>query len=232
MRVIELKNVVRRYASTTILEKLSLTINAGQALCLFGPSGCGKTTLLRLLARIDRPQEGAIFTDGHCVNHPDNVVAPVPGQIGMVFQDRALWPHLRVRAHLDFVLGGRGVSRHERRTRIDAMLTTCRIRALDRAYPAELSGGEQQRLAIARALITTPSLLLLDEPLANLDADLRSVMLDEFNRCKQAGATLVFATHDPAEAEALGDIMLRMEAGHFRVESVIHDPNQDSNKGI
>ena len=220
MGVIEVRNVTKRFGAAIAIDRLSVSVNDGQALCLFGPSGCGKTTLLRLIARLERPSEGEILFDGRCVNSPVTADFPIPGQIGMVFQDRALWPHVRAGAHLEFVLGGMGLSRRERRSRAEAMLTMCQIGELRRAYPAELSGGEQQRLAIARALVTAPPLLLLDEPLANLDAALRGRMLDEFCKHKRRGATIIFATHDRAEAEALGDVILRMDAGRYRIESV------------
>ena len=220
MVTIEVRKLTKRFGPATVLNQLSVSVGKGQALCLFGPSGCGKTTLLRLIARLERPHEGEILLDGQCVNSPVTTHFPTPGQIGMVFQDCALWPHLRAKAHLEFVLQGMGLSRHERRHRTETMLTACRINALHRAYPAELSGGEQQRLAIARALVTTPPLLLLDEPLSNLDADLRKRMLDEFHKHKRRGTTIIFATHDPAEAESLGDVMLQMDTKHYTIESI------------
>jgi ABC-type sugar transport system ATPase subunit len=210
MGMIEIRAVTKRFGTSIAVNRVSASVERGQALCLFGPSGCGKTTLLRMLARLERPDEGEVLIDGRCVNSPARVASPAPGEIGMVFQDLALWPHMRARAHLEFVLGGTGTPRRERRTRAEAVLESCQIAEYRQTYPSELSGGEQQRLAIARALAPAPPLLLLDEPLANLDAGLRDRMLNLFQEQKRRGATIVFATHDRGEAEALGDSTLIM----------------------
>ena len=148
------------------------------------------------------------------MNAPGAFVPPVERGIGMVFQDFALWPHMRVAKHLDFVLRGRGLPRHARALRAGAMLELLHLRDRRGAYPGELSGGEAQRLAIARALITEPRILLLDEPFANIDAELRQDIMDEVLRRKHSHrAAILLATHNADEAELLGDRLFRMQNG-------------------
>ncbi len=218
MPVVEVREVAKCFGDTVAVEGLSFSAQAGEALCLFGPSGCGKTTTLRLIAGLEQPERGAVWVDGQRVNGVGGTTAPRPGTVGMVFQDLALWPHMRVRRHVDFVLRGAGLSRKQRHDRVRRVLETCRMWAQRDAFPAALSGGEQQRLAIARAIAANPSLLLLDEPFANLDATLRDRFLAEFRRRTQHGTTIVFATHDRAEADALADKVLLMEAGQYRMQ--------------
>jgi iron(III) transport system ATP-binding protein len=213
MPLVEVRNISKQFGNTTVLRDLSLIVRCGQALCLFGPSGCGKTTTLRIIARLERPNAGEVVVDGRRVNSVGERVPPSPGALGMVFQDLALWPHMRVRRHIDFVLRGAGLKRAQRLERIRDAIERCRLSGCERAFPSDLSGGEQQRLAIARAIAPDPSLLLLDEPLANLDSDLRDHFLAEFRRRKQNGATLIFATHSCPEAEALADEILLLTNG-------------------
>lgn len=198
---IEVRSVTKRFGRRLVLDKFSLSIAAGACVTLCGPSGCGKTTLLRLIAGLETPDEGAVAI----VEMNGGTRPPYDGTIGMVFQDLALWPHMRAARHLGFVLRGRGLARWERRGRIHELLTLTGLDAVARSYPAQMSGGEQQRLAIARALATEPRLLLLDEPFANLDAVLRERLTCELARRKEAGVTLVIATHDPEETRALSN---------------------------
>lgn len=217
---VEARDISKRFGQTVAVKRLSFSVAAGESVCLFGPSGCGKTTTLRIVAGLERPTEGALWIDGDCVNAPADSRPPRPGTIGMVFQDLALWPHMRVERHPDFVLRGLGLSRRDRLDRIRRVLEVCRIAPYRRAYPAALSGGEQQRLAIARALAAEPPLLLLDEPFANLDADLRRHFLGLFLEQKRRGTTILLACHDRQEAELLADRLLIMESGRYRVEEV------------
>lgn len=235
MPAVELQDVHKRFGDAVAVSGFSLRVEPGEALCLFGPSGCGKTTVLRLIAGLEKPDKGRIAMD--ISDHPGANVAqasrlhdqaprsgldvaqasrlhhqvPRQGAIGMVFQDGALWPHMRARKHLDFVLRGTGLTRSERRDRIQCTLEACCLWEQRDAYPAELSGGECQRLAIARALATNPTLLLLDEPFAHLDEALRDHILSEVRRRVDAGVTVIVATHDRDEAQALGARIMTME---------------------
>ncbi|MDQ1257460.1 MAG: iron(III) transport system ATP-binding protein [Candidatus Hydrogenedentes bacterium] len=215
MPSVEFREVTKRFGAIVALDALSFSVDSGQALCLFGPSGCGKTTALRLLAGLESPDSGEIHVDGEWIDAPGRPMIPIPGAIGMVFQDLALWPHMRAARHIDFVLRGTGLDRAERNARVRQTLEQCRLSDCARAYPAELSGGQRQRLAIARALAPDPPLLLLDEPFASLDGDLRAHFLALFNEHKRDGATVVFTTHRRDEADALADVLLLMD-GHAR----------------
>jgi len=192
------------------LGNLSFAVGQGELLCLSGPSGCGKTTTLRLIAGLERPDRGAVLIGAEPTADEGKPNMPEAGGVGMVFQDLALWPHMRVERHLDFVLRGRKLSRASRRERVHAVLDTCRLLDRRRAHPSELSGGQQQRLAIARALATNPGLLLLDEPFANLDADLRDHFTEEFRKRNREGTTIILASHDQEDAEAMGGPVLAL----------------------
>lgn len=211
MLAIECHNLSKRFGTLPVLADLSFSVEPGRALCLFGPSGSGKTTLLRLIAGLERPDVGSIRLFDQIVADEGLSVPPAERNIGFVFQDFVLWPHMRVERHLDFVLRAANLPRRERRERIAELLDTCRLENKRRAYPAELSGGQQQRLAIARALANRPSLLLLDEPFSNLDADLRAHMAAEFCRLKtESNVTLVLATHIIEDAAAFTDATLHI----------------------
>ena len=210
MEAIELRNVTKRYGDTCAVEGLSLAVAPGEAVCLFGPSGCGKTTALRLAAGLERPDAGQVFRHGVEVWATGRPKPPEPGALGMVFQDGALWPHMRVQRHLDFVLRDVCPGRTARRDRVHALLAACYLTPLRRADRADLSGGEQQRLAIARALAADPPILLMDEPFADLDAALGDHFVDAFRQRKRAGAALLFATHSRTQAEALADRIVEL----------------------
>ncbi|MBN2311089.1 MAG: ABC transporter ATP-binding protein [Candidatus Hydrogenedentes bacterium] len=210
---LEVVGAAKRFGPVIAVQDLSLRIEPGQALALFGPSGCGKTTLLRVIAGLERPDAGRILIDGALADDSGRGPFMLPSRrgIAMVFQDFALWPHMRAKRHLDFVLRGRGLTRHERRERIARALDLCRLHDRRRAYPAELSGGEAQRLAIARALVVEPRILLLDEPFANLDVPLRECIIDELLRRKRDHTlTILLATHNREEAIRLAGRILYM----------------------
>ena len=191
---------------TEVLRDISLRVEAGSFLVLLGPSGSGKTTLLRCLAGIERITSGTIAIGGRTVADGRTHLPPDRRDASMVFQDYALWPHLRVRDNVAFALRRRRVAGIEARNRAEAMLERVGLRGLADRYPNELSGGEQQRVALARALIGDTGLVLCDEPLSNLDADLRERMRVEISSLvRDAGATTVYITHDQAEAFALAD---------------------------
>jgi len=200
----------------TALRDVSLAVDPGTFLVLLGPSGSGKTTLLRSLAGIERITSGTIMIGGTVVADGRVHVPPDRRDASMVFQDYALWPHLRIRDNVAFALRRRRVSRAEARVRAEAMLARVGLGALVERYPNELSGGEQQRVALARALIGDTGLMLCDEPLSNLDADLRERMRVEISALvREAGATTVYITHDQAEAFALADVIGVLERGRL-----------------
>jgi len=193
-------------AAAPALRDVSLDVAPGTFLVLLGPSGSGKTTLLRCLAGIERIDSGRIALDDRVVADGRAHVPPDQRDLSMVFQDYALWPHLNARDNVAFALRRRGLPRAERRTRALAMLDRVGLDGLGHRYPNELSGGQQQRVALARALIGDTGLILCDEPLSNLDADLRERMRVEISSLvREAGATTVYITHDQAEAFALAD---------------------------
>jgi ABC-type Fe3+/spermidine/putrescine transport system ATPase subunit len=195
--LLRLAAVTKRFAGRAVVENVSLTVAAGEIIALLGASGCGKTTTLRLIAGLETPDEGEIWIGNQRVAAAkQNFVPPHRRGIGFVFQDLALWPHLTVEGNLDFVL------------------RMVRAEAFARRHPGQLSGGEQQRVALARALVGSTRLLLLDEPMAHLDAHLKAELLEELKSLQhRLSLTTVYITHDPAEAEALTPRSVTMEAG-------------------
>ena len=212
---LRLTEVTKRYGTRAAVEGLSLNVDAGQRIVILGPSGCGKTTLLRLIAGLERPDAGEIWLAGRLVAvRGRNLVPPHERRLGYVFQDLALWPHLTVKESLDFVLESVGLPRAVRATRIRETLTLARIGALADRHPHELSGGEQQRAALARALVGRPQLILFDEPFSSLDSDLRVALREEVGRLQRSlHLTSIYVTHDLEDATALADRIVRIHQG-------------------
>ena len=203
MSQIVLKNIDKFYGSNHVLKNLNLTVNDGEFMTLLGPSGCGKTTTLRVIAGLEKPQNGTIEMDGHLVVNAKELYFEDPGKRGMnlVFQSYALWPHMTVFQYVAFVLNVQKVPKEETKRRVMDALERMRIEQYADRYPSELSGGQQQRVAIARAIVSQPKVLLLDEPLSNLDAKLRIDMRSEIKRLHhEMGTTIVYVTHDQVEA--------------------------------
>ena len=195
-----------------VLRDVSLGIDAGAMVCLLGPSGCGKTTLLRLIAGFEEPDAGTIALEGRQVSAPGRVVAPEKRQVGMVFQDYALFPHMTVAQNIVFGLYRRPAS--HRRRRLADLLQLVGLEDMGRRYPHELSGGQQQRVALARALAPGPQLLLLDEPFSNLDVNLRRQLRHEMREVlRQTNMTTVLVTHDQEEALSFADHVAILDAG-------------------
>jgi iron(III) transport system ATP-binding protein len=211
------ENVTKEFPGGSVaLRDVSLQVAPGNFVVLLGPSGSGKTTLLRCLAGIERLSSGRIVIGGTTVASDRVHVPPDQRDLSMVFQDYALWPHLRVRENVAFALRRRRLGKPDVRARTQAMLERVGLGALADRYPNELSGGEQQRVALARALVGATGLILCDEPLSNLDADLRERMRVEISSLvREAGATAIYITHDQAEAFALADQVGVLEKGRL-----------------
>jgi iron(III) transport system ATP-binding protein len=211
---VELRNLVKRYGATPVVDNVSLHIDHGQLVCLLGPSGCGKTTTLRLIAGFIEPSEGEIQVGDRVVSSPARTLPPEQRNMSMIFQSYALWPHMTVSGNVAYGLKLRKMDKEAIRQRVSAILATTRLEALADRYPGELSGGQQQRVALARALIVEPETLLLDEPLSNLDANLREEMRFEVRRLHdEYRYTTVYVTHDQSEAMTTADLICVMNAG-------------------
>lgn len=206
----------KRYGTTQALAGVDLDIEPGRFLVLLGPSGSGKTTLLRGIAGIEDFDEGTIrFGDTLISDHRSTVPAE-RRDVAMVFQDYALWPHMTVAQNVEYALRRRGFRADHRRTLVASRLETVGLEGLGPRYPHELSGGQQQRVALARAVVAEPALLLFDEPLSNLDADLRERLRVEISTLARAsGATSLYITHDQSEAFALADEIAVLREGHL-----------------
>ncbi len=213
MAFIEIKNLLKRYKTVEAVKRISLEVKQGEMLTLLGPSGCGKTTTLRCIAGLEKPEEGDIRIDGKSML-AEGFVPPSKRGIGMVFQNYAVWPHMRVLQNVVYGLKLQKISKKSIRERGQAVLEMVGLSGLENRYPGQLSGGQQQRVALARALVRNPKVLLLDEPLSNLDAKLREKMRFEIKSLvRRMGITSVYVTHDQAEAMVISDRIAVMESG-------------------
>ncbi|ABL69186.1 MULTISPECIES: ABC transporter ATP-binding protein [Paracoccus] len=216
MTGLRLSNIGKSYGETRVLSGIDLDIAVGEFVAVLGPSGCGKTTLLRLVAGFDRPDEGTITLGDRQVAGGNVMVPPEGRGIGIVFQNYALWPHMSVAENVGYALKVARLPRAEREARVARALDTVNLAPFAGRRPADLSGGQRQRVALARCLAAGSDLVLLDEPLANLDVHLRATMEDEFHRFhRESGATLVYITHDQSEAMALADRIAVMDKGRL-----------------
>ncbi len=214
MASVELRGLTKRYGPLAVVDTVSLTIEHGSLVCLLGPSGCGKTTTLRLIAGFVEPNGGEIRVGDRVVSTPQQSLPPERRNMSMIFQSYALWPHMTVAENIVYGLKLRKIDAGTIRRKLDAILSTARLAPLADRYPGELSGGQQQRVALARALIVEPETLLLDEPLSNLDANLREEMRFEIRRLHdEYRYTTVYVTHDQAEAMTTSDVIAVMNAG-------------------
>jgi iron(III) transport system ATP-binding protein len=211
---VELRGLTRQFGSLKVVDDVSLRIDHGQLVCLLGPSGCGKTTTLRLIAGFLEPTEGEIHVGDRTVSSPARTVPPENRKMSMIFQSYALWPHMTVAENITYGLRLRKLDRDTIGKKLAAILATTKLEPLAQRYPGELSGGQQQRVALARALIVEPETLLLDEPLSNLDANLREEMRFEIRRLHdQYRYTTIYVTHDQSEAMTTADLIAVMNAG-------------------
>lgn len=217
MASLDISGASRRYGSHAAVAGVDLAVSDGAFVALLGPSGCGKTTLLRLIAGFEVLQAGEIRLGGETVSRPGWVLPPEERGIGMVFQSYALWPHMTVAGNVEFALKVRGLDRRARTEKVQRALDLVGLAGYADRKPDALSGGQRQRVALARCLAMEPRLILLDEPLANLDAHLREAMQSEFRRVhREAGTTFIYVTHDQAEAMALADQIAVMDGGRIR----------------
>ena len=214
---IRLVGLTKRYGDVGALDSLTLDVAPGELVSLLGPSGCGKTTTLRLVAGFLTPEAGEIWVGARRMSSPDAVVPPERRRMAMIFQSYALWPHLTVAQNVAYGLRFKAeLSRAERGHKVAEMLKVVQLGGLEARYPGELSGGQQQRVAVARALVVEPEILLLDEPLSNLDANLREEMRFEIRRLHEAfGITTLYVTHDQAEAMVISDRVAVLEHGRL-----------------
>jgi iron(III) transport system ATP-binding protein len=211
---VELRGLTKRYGPLAVVDDVSLTIEHGRLVCLLGPSGCGKTTTLRLIAGFVEPSAGEIRVGDRLVSSPARTLPPERRNMSMIFQSYALWPHMTVAQNVAYGLELRKLDRDTIKRKLDAILATTHLQQLASRYPGELSGGQQQRVALARALIVEPETLLLDEPLSNLDANLREEMRFEVRRLHdEYRYTTVYVTHDQSEAMTTADVIAVMNAG-------------------
>ena len=216
MASVALRGLTKRFGSQTVLDNISLNVESGQLVCLLGPSGCGKTTALRLVAGFMEPTAGEIALGDRVVSSPARTLPPEQRNVSMVFQSYALWPHMTVAQNVAYGLELRKLARADIAKKVAAILATTRLAPLAERYPAELSGGQQQRVSLARALIVEPDTLLLDEPLSNLDANLREEMRFEVRRLHDAYRyTTIYVTHDQSEAMTTADLIAVMNAGRI-----------------
>ena len=207
--ILELKNLSHSYDGSEIsLKNISLTVNKAEKVSILGPSGSGKSTLLRLIAGLEKPYSGTITIQGKIVSDQDHMVAPEKRNVGLVVQNKALFPHLTVEKNIGF-----GIRKNQEKTKIIAnLLSLFKIEHLSNKYPHEISGGEQQRTAIARSMAPSPELLMLDEPFSALDRELKEELYAELNHIfKERQQTIILVTHDLDEAKVLSDKQINLE---------------------
>ena len=214
MASVELRGLTKRFGSLAVVDDVSLRIDHGQLICLLGPSGCGKTTTLRLIAGFLEPTDGEILVGDRLVSSMARTLPPEQRKMSMIFQSYALWPHMTVAENITYGLRLRKLDRDAISKKLKTILETTKLGVLAQRYPGELSGGQQQRVALARALVVEPETLLLDEPLSNLDANLREEMRFEIRRLHdQYRYTTVYVTHDQSEAMTTADLIAVMNGG-------------------
>ncbi len=216
MASLDLEKLSKRYVDVVSVDGIDLSVRHGEFVCLLGPSGCGKTTTLRMIAGFIEPDGGEIRVGGKTVSSVGSVVAPERRNMSMIFQSYAIWPHMTVRDNVGYALKMKRMPSAERSARVDELLKAAKLTAQADRYPAELSGGQQQRVALARALAAKPDILLMDEPLSNLDANLRHEMRFEIRRLHDAFQyTSLYVTHDQIEAMTMADRIVVMNAGRI-----------------
>ena len=214
MATLTIRNLTKSYGKTQVLKSFSEVFQDGEFVTLLGPSGCGKTTMLRMIAGFEIPTSGEIWIDDQLVSGGKTLLPPEKRDIGMVFQSYAVWPHMTVFENVAYPLRIQHVKKPELDSRVRRMLEVVHLSQYAERLPNQLSGGQQQRVALARALLAQPKLLLLDEPLSNLDAKLRESMRFEIKDiARESGITVVYVTHDQTEAMAMSDRIFLLNGG-------------------
>lgn len=214
MSIITIDHVTKQFGDTVVLKEFTDEFRDGEFITLLGPSGCGKTTMLRMIAGFEKPSSGEIRIDGETVSSRDVLVPPEKRGIGMVFQSYAVWPHMNVFDNVAYPLRIRSRPKEEIREKVEQVLEIVHLGRFAQRMPSELSGGQQQRVALSRALVAQPRVLLLDEPLSNLDAVLRERMRFEIKEIqKKLGITVVYVTHDQSEAMTMSDRVFVINSG-------------------
>jgi ABC-type Fe3+/spermidine/putrescine transport system ATPase subunit len=215
MSALEFQSISKHYGTRTVVRDLTFQIRSGERLVVHGPSGCGKTTVLRMLAGFLAPDSGTILIGGKPAAANGRIlIGPERRDLGMVFQDLALWPHMTVSQNLEFALKAQGLSGPIRARRVGEMLARVRLAGFEGSYPTRLSAGQQQRVAIARALVAQPLALLMDEPLSNLDDELKDELCGQILDLHAGlGFTLVYVTHSKEEMRRIGTRAIRLRDG-------------------
>ena len=214
MATVTIKHVTKAFGDNVVLKEFNETFGDGEFITLLGPSGCGKTTMLRIIAGFEKPTSGEVYIDDQLVSGGKTFIPPEKRNIGMVFQSYAVWPHMNVFDNVAYPLAIKKVPKAEIKKSVDRVLGVVHLSQYAERFPSQLSGGQQQRVALARALVAAPRLMLLDEPLSNLDAKLRESMRFEINEIqRQMGITVVYVTHDQNEAMAMSDRIFLINRG-------------------
>lgn len=216
MSTVKFSNVKKSYGDVKVIHDFSLEIKDGEFVSFLGPSGCGKTTCLRMVSGLETNTGGLIQIDDTIVSDPDNkkIIPPEKRKVGMVFQSYAVWPHMNVFDNVAYPLKVAKTPKAELKKRVDEILNIVELNGLEKRMPSELSGGQQQRVALARGLVAQPKVLLLDEPLSNLDAKLREKMRGDIRKIQQDfGITCIYVTHDQIEAFTMSDRIVIMKDG-------------------
>ncbi len=214
MATVTIKHITKAFGDNVVLKEFDETFRDGEFITLLGPSGCGKTTMLRIIAGFEKPTSGELYIDDQLVSGGKTFVPPEKRSIGMVFQSYAVWPHMNVYDNVAYPLTIKKEPKAEIREKVERVLDIVHLSQYADRFPNQLSGGQQQRVALARALVAAPKLLLLDEPLSNLDAKLRESMRFEIKEIqRQLGITVVYVTHDQTEAMAMSDRIFLINRG-------------------
>ena len=232
MHIIELNNITHAYGAKKVLEDLSLKIDSGKLTCLLGGSGSGKTTILRLIAGLEIPEKGKIFIDNRLVTDEQQILIPPDERnLGFIFQDLALWPHFTVYENVAFGLKERKDQQIEKK--VTEMLSFFDLEAFAEKYPHQLSGGQQQLVAISRALVLEPKILLMDEPLSGLDVKLKRKILEHIKDLKKNfDVTLIYVTHDHREAFAIADQIIVLNDGKVVETAGVEEIKRSKNEYV
>ncbi|HEC31695.1 MAG TPA: ABC transporter ATP-binding protein [Deltaproteobacteria bacterium] len=210
--MVTIKNLCKSFGKREVLKKLNLEVAEGEIISIIGPSGAGKTTLLRLIAGLEVPDKGEIHINGKLASTPEYILPPYLRNIGFVFQEPALWPHMTVGKNIEFVINE--AVKKERREAVRSLLEKAKLDGYENRYPKELSQGEAKRVALLRAIARKPRYMLMDEPLANLDQKLKSDILELIqNTVNKLQTTLIFVTHDGEEAKQLTNLVYMLSNG-------------------